>query len=124
MNRKSRRRSLLNAGSKVAVATAIAASTIVVGGATDAMAASCGQTLTPTVSGGSATWTVNCTTSGVYATGWVQDNAADGKCAAVKFNYPDGSTWVSPRACPSGERQYWTSPTRTGRILDGYLTVT
>jgi hypothetical protein len=106
-----------------AAAAAVAGGTVV--GAPAAFAASCGQTLSPTVSGGKATWTVNCTSNGyVYASGWVEDTAADGKCAAVKFNYPDGSTWATTRACPSGTRVYFTSPSRPGRLLDGYLTVT
>lgn len=105
-----------------AAAAAVAGGLVV--GAQPAFAASCGDTLTPSVSGGKATWTVHCTSTGVYASGWVEDTAADGKCAAVKFNYPDGSTWATARACPKGDRDYFTSPTRTGKLLDGYLTVT
>jgi hypothetical protein len=85
--------------------------------------ASCGTTLSPVVSGGRASWTVQCTSTQVRITGWVRDTSADGKCARVQARYPDGSTWTSASACPSGETQYFTSPYRTGRIVDAYLIV-
>jgi hypothetical protein len=66
---------------------------------------------------------VQCTSTQVRISGWVEDTSADGKCARVSAYYPDGSTWTSPSACPSGTRVYFTSPYRTGRIIDAYLSV-
>lgn len=80
--------------------------------------------MTPSVSGGRASWTVQCDASGnVYASGYVKDTSADGKCASVLFKYPDGSTWITPNACPKDDQKNFSSPARPGRILDGYLRV-
>ena len=81
----------------------------------------CGDTFAPRTSGAKAYWEVQCTSSSVRISGWVEDTAADGQCAKVKATYSNGSTYFSPAACPKGERQGFTSPYRTGRTINAYL---
>jgi hypothetical protein len=83
--------------------------------------AACGDTFDPYTSGAKAYWEVQCTSTSVRISGWVEDTAADGQCAKVKATYPNGSTYYSPAACPKGEREYFTSPFRTGRSINAYL---
>lgn len=84
----------------------------------------CGTSQSPTVSGGRAHWTVNCSGGNVTLAGTVTDTASDGKCATVTAQFPStGNTYTSRKACPSGQTQSysWTNP---GYGADGYLKVT
>lgn len=84
--------------------------------------ASCGATFNPVISGARAYWQVNCPRRGkVNISGWVQDTAANGRCAKVRAIYEDGSTWFSPAACPKGQRKNFSSNTRRGSSVKAYL---
>lgn len=126
MFRRSRRTGVGRSGARLTLAAGLVAgsSLVLAGTGQAAPTAGCGAYLHPIVSGGEAAWNVNCTSTNIYASGWVKDTRADGKCAAVRFDYPDGSTWWTARACPSGTQVNFNSPSKPGRILDGYLTVT
>ncbi|MFJ8913276.1 hypothetical protein [Amycolatopsis sp. NPDC102389] len=60
-------------------------------------------------SGGWAQFNVICGGNTVTVTGWVLDTDADGKCAYVKVYWPsENRTVTSPRACPEGNKKYYT----------------
>jgi hypothetical protein len=81
----------------------------------------CGQTFNPYTSGARAYWEVQCTSTQIRISGWVEDTAANGRCAKVKAIYPDGYTYYSAAACPKGDREYFSSPWRYFRSVNGYL---
>ncbi|MBB5808299.1 hypothetical protein F4560_008067 [Saccharothrix ecbatanensis] len=83
----------------------------------------CGQTFNPDVPGAKAYWQVECTSTQVRISGWVEDTRADGKCAKVKATFDDdnNSTFYSSAACPKGERESFTSSYRRGNSVSAYL---
>jgi hypothetical protein len=103
------------------LAAATLSSGAVVGLATPAWAGTCGQTFAPATSGAKAYWQVNCNSTQSWISGWVEDTAANGRCAAVKAIWPNGTTWFSNRACPKGTRVYFTSAKHGGHSVNGYL---
>ncbi|MGW2181585.1 hypothetical protein ACWCXX_26500 [Streptomyces sp. NPDC001732] len=59
---------------------------------------------------------------GVHAVGWVQDDAADGRCPFVRFWMSDGQTRISNWAGPKGDYSpidVWAPPGTT--IINYYL---
>jgi hypothetical protein len=62
----------------------------------------CGQTFSPSVSGGSAGWTLSCSKGTIRAQGWVKDTDADGKAAEVYGTWEDGSNFGTVRAGGNG----------------------
>jgi hypothetical protein len=109
----------------VMVATAVAALTggSVLGFAPAASAqpaGTCGQTFNPSTGGGAARWTLSCSGGKITMAGWVEDTAADGRCARVKAVFSSTVTKISRAACPKGTRQTF-SWTYSGSIANGYL---
>lgn len=82
----------------------------------------CGQTFKPFVTGGRAEWALNCSGGVITIRGWVQDLEADGECARVRVELPNGDVRHSNRACPAGEYQDFKFSAR-GSVIYAYLQV-
>ena len=90
-----------------------------IGIASPAFAGTCGQTFSPSISGGKASWTLTCSDGNITMKGWVEDTSADGECAHVKGIF-NNNIVHDAKACPKGTRTpfSWTHP---GTIANGYL---
>jgi hypothetical protein len=84
---------------------------------------SCGQVFNVTVSGGQASWNIECTNgTNAEIAGWVKDTEADGLCAYVKAFASTGASRVPlAKACPKGKVTFfdWTVPGATW--INAYL---
>ncbi|MFC4337883.1 hypothetical protein [Salininema proteolyticum] len=69
--------------------------------------ASCGDTEDVYINGGEAHWTINCSGGETTISGWHKDTKADGRCVQV-YGSVSGNSFITPRACPSGEREIWS----------------
>lgn len=65
----------------------------------------CGQSFNPRIIGGKAHWTIDCVNGNAGISGWVEDTRSDGKCIQVKATWSNGTTKLSPRACPKGSKK-------------------
>ncbi|GEM_PF-3941931 len=85
-----------------------------------ASAGVCGEHQDPWISGAKAYWDISCSDGKVTVSGWVEDTAANRRCAKVQAIFPNGDTTFSAPACPKGDREYfqWTSD---GHSADVYL---
>lgn len=65
----------------------------------------CGGSFNPKIRGGEAHWTIDCINGNAGVNGWVKDTRSDGKCIQVKATWNDGTTKLSPRACPKNDKK-------------------
>ncbi|MER5207993.1 hypothetical protein [Streptomyces sp. NPDC002825] len=96
-----------------ALSAVVFASGLALGTAGTAGAATCPSEASPTARGGDAHWKIACTSTGVKVYGWVQDTAADGRCATVTATSDGGPGWIDMvEACGSGVRKNfdWSIP--------------
>lgn len=80
----------------------------------------CGQSFNPTIPGGKAHWTIDCVNGQAGIVGWVKDTRSDGKCIQVKALWSDGTTKLSPRACPKNSKKSFNM-SHAGSAVNGYL---
>ena len=78
----------------------------------------CGYARPHDTSGAHAYWQLSCSGGNVTVSGFVEDTAANGRCARVKAQFPNGDWVFSEPACPEGDREYfsWTKPGSSANV--------